>query len=286
MYTIQINNLFGGYEMLGVRGHDIGKIMSAAELAKQAKEKDIDCIQLVAYKSFDKVKPEYGCLTHGFAEKVGRAFLKEDVRIALLGCYINLPHDDLNRFKEYIMHARSFGCPIVGTETGSVNPDYSFHPDSHGEEAFQKVVQVVKELAAFAEKFGVFVGIEAVETHIVHTPEKMKRLLELVDSPNVQVIFDPVNLISIENYKNAKEMIEYAFENYGSRMAIIHAKDFLVENGKIVRVPVGKGLMDYDHFYECLYQYKCDIDVIVEECEGQDLEDGLNFLRPKEKQYH
>jgi sugar phosphate isomerase/epimerase len=55
--------------------------------------------------------------------------------------------------------ARDFGCSVVGTETGSLNSDFSFHPGNRGEEAFQVVVAGVRELVEEAERFGVFAGI-------------------------------------------------------------------------------------------------------------------------------
>ena len=264
--------------MIGTRGHDLGGIMSAEELAITAKEKGFEAVQLVTYRSLDGFHEKPGFLTTAYAQKIGRAFYDQQVRIGLLGCYINLPHADLDRFKEYIAMASSFGCAMVGTETGSVNPDYSFNPENHSEAAFLNVVGIIKELVDYAEKFGVFVGIEAVASHIIHTPEKMQRMLKMIDSPNLKVIFDPVNLVTAENHEGTKAMIEDVFKRYGERINLIHAKDYDVVNGQIVMVPIGQGRMDYDHFYGCLIKYKYDIDVIIEDYRGQDLEDSRDFL--------
>ena len=265
--------------MIGTRGHDLGGRMSAQSLAALARKADLDSVQLVAYRSLKGIGEEPGFLTHGYAEKVKSAFLKEDIRIALLGCYINIMHDDLDKFKEYLTYANSFGAYMVGTETGSVNPDYSFNTENHSEEAFLKVVGIVKELCTYAEKFGAVVGIEAVHCHVVHTPEKMKRLLDLVDSPNIQVIFDPVNLLTLENHHNRKDIIVRSLELYGNKVAIVHIKDYIIENNQMTMVPIGRGLMDFKHLLALLQQYKYDVDMIIEDYQDNELIESINYLK-------
>ncbi len=40
---------------------------------------------------------------------------------------------ELERFKEHIRFARDFGCSIVGTETGNVNPDIVYTEENFKE---------------------------------------------------------------------------------------------------------------------------------------------------------
>ena len=166
-------------------------------------------------------------------------FTSHGVQIAVLGCYVNPIHPDpmtrkslLGLFKEHLRYARDFGNGLVALETGSVNADYSPHPENHGETAFQQSLASIAELVAEAEKFGVIVGIEAVTSHVVSTPQKMRRMLDTVASNNLQVVFDPVNLLSLENHHEQERVIGESLELFGDRIAIIHAKDFVVENGQ------------------------------------------------------
>jgi len=268
--------------MIGTRGHDLGGFMSAGTLAKKAKDRGLGSIQLVTYRSIEGVEAKAGFMSHGFAQQINRVFQNENVRIALLGCYINVPHDNLELFKEFLSYGKDFGCHIVGTETGSVNSDYSFNPENHGEEALKQVIDKFSEMVRYGEKFGVFVGVEGVHSHIIHTPERMLQLLNGVDSPNLKVIFDPVNLITPENYLRRKEIIEQAFELYGDRIVIIHGKDFIIKNNELVMVPLGRGLMDYHHLYEVISHHKYDLDVIIEDYQGKELEDSIEFLKSVE----
>ena len=64
----------------------------------------------------------------------------------------------------------------------------------HGE-AYQLFAQTMSGLVEAAEKLGVIIGLEGGYNHVLHTPALMKRFLDDIASPNVEVIFDAMNLI-------------------------------------------------------------------------------------------
>jgi len=171
----------------------------------------------------------------------------------------------LDLFKEHIRHARDFGNSIVALETGSLNADYSPHQDNGSEEAFSMMVESIGELVAEAEKFGVIVGVEAVTTHTVSTPARMRRLLDRISSNNIQVVFDPVNLLSLENHGRQDEVVREALELFGNRIAIVHAKDFVVEDGAMKTVRAGRGLFDYRPVLRWIEENKPSLSVLLEE---------------------
>ena len=88
------------------------------------------------------------------------------------------------------------------------------------------------------------VGIEGVTSLVISTPERMKQMIDKIDSNNLQVIFDPINLLNIENYKNQDRVIKDSFNLFGDKIVIIHAKDFTIEDGKLVQVAPGKGILN------------------------------------------
>ena len=55
-------------------------------------------------------------------------------------------------------------------------------------------------------------GIEGVHFHVINTPDKDERLVDDLNSPNVRVIFDPVNYINTANYKIKMEIINTHFD--------------------------------------------------------------------------
>ncbi|MBS4207829.1 sugar phosphate isomerase/epimerase family protein [Bacillus sp. FJAT-50079] len=272
---------------LGIRAHDISN-RPLEELVEEVASKGLSAVQLALGKSFPDLNTSLGSLSPGFAHHIGKAFRKHDIQIAVLGCYINMIHPDLeerqkalDRFKEHIRYARDFGCSIVGTETGNVNAKMGYTVDNFHEKPFLDVVESVKELVAEAEKFGVIVGIEAGVNHPLYTPKLMRRLLDLVDSNNLQVIFDPVNLLTAETYENQEGIIEEAIDLFGDRIAIVHAKDFVIENGKLEFTAVGKGLLNYDFVMKLIKPIKPQINFLMESTTEPYIDDSIAFLREK-----
>ncbi len=213
-----------------------------------------------------------GTLDAEMALKICAAFAQHDVRIEVLGCYINPIHPDastrktlLGLFKEHLCHARDFGCNIVALESGSLNADQSPHPGNAGEAAYQELLGSMKELVEEAERCGVVVGIEAVTSHVLSTPERMRRLLDEIRSPHLQVVFDPVNLLSLANCLKQHEIMRTSFEQFGGRMAVVHAKDFRIEKGTFVTCPAGTGMLDYAFLLSWLARDKPGIALLLEE---------------------
>ena len=88
--------------------------------------------------------------------------------------------------------------------------------------------------------------------------------MDEINSPNLQIIFDPVNLLDISNYKNRDEIIEEAMELLGDDIAMIHIKDFVVEDGKLVSVAAGTGEMDYTKIMKFIRERKPYVHVTLE----------------------
>ena len=271
--------------MLGARAHDFGKL-PADELARKIAARGLTGVQLALGKAIAGIEVAPGFLSPGLAHHVGQAFHQHGVQIAVLGCYINPIHPDratrrtlLGLFKEHLRYARDFGCGLVALETGSLNADYSSHPDNRGEGAFRQLLDSIGELVAEAEKFGVLVGSEGVTWHTVSTPARMKTLLDKIGSNNLQVVFDPVNLLSLDNCGDPDRVIRESFDLFGDRIAIIHAKDFVVKNGEFKTVPAGKGSLDYRYLLKTLKTRKPGVNVLLEEAGEDAVDDCMKHLR-------
>jgi L-ribulose-5-phosphate 3-epimerase len=272
---------------IGIRAHDIENL-PLEELVQEVAGKGLTSVQLALSKSLEGVNTELGSLSPGFARYVASAFAKHNVQIAVLGCYFNMIHPDLaerskgmERFKEHIRFARDFGCSIVATETGNVNPEISYTEENFKEEPFLEVVESVSELVKEAEKFGVIVGIEAGVNHPIYSPKVMKRLLDSINSNNLQVILDPVNLLTIDTYQNQEEIFQEAMDLFGDRVVILHAKDFTIENNQLVPTAVGKGLLNYEYIIKEIKKKKPFINILLEETKEPFIEESIAYLREK-----
>lgn len=269
---------------IGVRAHDFGRL-PAGELAAKIAAKKMVCAQLAVGKAIAGIDLKPGLLNPGLAFDIGEVFRTRGVQIAVLGCYVNPIHPDpatrrslLGLFKEHLRYARDFGNGLVALETGSVNADYSPHGENHGENAFQESLASIAELVAEAEHFGVCVGIEAVASHVVSTPQKMLRMLDAVASPNLQVVFDPVNLLSLENHTEQERVIGESIELFGDRIAAIHAKDFVIEHGQMKFARAGLGMLRHDLVMKFALQQKPGISILLEDATEDTAQECRRFL--------
>lgn len=255
---------------LGIRLHDIKKAPLEERLSI-AHEQGFACGHLALSKVISEYPVDDGALTPGYALYLKKLFAKNELDIAVLGCYLNLANpnpESLNKIrKRYLTHIRFaslLDVGVVGTETGAVNEEYKFEEKNHSEEALNIFIHNVRPVVEYAEKMGVIFAIEPVYKHIVCNPKRARRVLDEINSPNLQIIFDPVNLLDISNYKNRDEIIEEAMELLGDDIAMIHIKDFVVEDGKLVSVAAGTGEMDYTKIMKFIRERKPYVHVTLE----------------------
>ena len=189
-----------------------------------------------------------------------------------IGSYINPSNPngdevklDIDKFKEKIRYASILKPIAVGTETGIYKEGLT-----NTGEAYQRILETFKELTKEAEKYGVNIAVEGVHCFVINTPKNMKRLVDDLDSDNVKVIFDPVNYFNINNYQKQDEIIREAFDLLWDKICVIHAKDFVVENGEFYFRKPTKGLLNYKLIFEKMKEYNLDIPVICEEISDRD----------------
>lgn len=233
--------------------------------------------------ALSKVISEYsvadGALTPGFACYLKNLFAASGIDIAVLGCYLNLANPNEEslrknqaRYLSHIRFASLLGAGVVGTETGAVNEAYQYEERNHSEEALQIFINNLRPVIAYAEKMGVIFAIEPVFKHIVCNPQRARRVLDEIASPNLQIIFDPVNLLDISNYQNREEIIKEAIAVLGDEIAVVHIKDFVAEDGKLVSVAAGTGEMDYGDIIRFVKEKKPYIHVTLENTNPQNAE--------------
>jgi sugar phosphate isomerase/epimerase len=277
----------------GLRAHDFGTLPAERLADALAPFKPVS-IQLALTKALADSPYKTGALSPGYARRLRRIFEERGIAIAVLGCYINPVHPDadarekaLRSFEEHLRFARDFGCAVVGTETGSRNADCSWHPDTETDETFDLLCSSIERLVRTAERYGSIVGVEAVASqHTVSTIERMEKLLARVDSPNLQVIYDPVNLIPVEGLTESQDdFFARAFAAFGPRIVAVHIKDFRMEQGKkIGTLPSGTGELDYPALFRRLQAVKPYVDTLLENSKPASLSETLDFVRRIERE--
>lgn len=274
---------------IGVRGHDM-EPAPIEELVANIRKKGFCCTQLALPKAIHDFNVSEEAMTPGMALYLKQVFADNKVDVAVLGCYHNLasPNKEqlkktMDTYKAHIRFASLLGCGVVGTETGAVNEAYKYEPANHSEEALQIFIENLRVIVDYAEKMGVIFAIEPVWGHIVYDLKRARRVLDAIDSPNLQIIFDPVNTICIENYEKQDELLNEAFTLLKNDIAIIHAKDFVVENGQVKSVPSGKGMLNYDLLMKLIKEHKPYINVLLENTKPDNAIETREFVENKYK---
>lgn len=270
----------------GMRCHDICKKSDIDTVFDTVKANKIHQIQLAMGKSIEGFDFGPGHYSPGFAHWIGDKLKERQIHVAVLGCYINPTDPDnarreasVDRFIEHLKYARIIGADMVGTETGRYSSDFSVVPETYTEECYQLLLKSMKRITDAAEKLGMIVGVEAVHDHTLYSPEMMRRFLDDIDSPNVEAILDPVNLISAENYLEQEAVVARAFSLYGDRISMVHVKDFRMVDGQPQFEHIGDGLFHYAPLLKWLKREKPYITLLLENSTPQRYHSDVAYLQ-------
>ena len=141
------------------------------------------------------------------------------------------------------------------------------------------LLATLRELAEEAEKWGVMIALEAAAEHVIYDIDRLHRLLQALDSNHVQVIFDPVNIILPQECEDQGAYFDRALALIGEKIVTVHAKDFVLRDNKLVRVPPGQGILDYAGLLQRIGQIKPGVPVLMEETAGNERDPALAYLR-------
>lgn len=265
---------------VGVLAHLLGR-QPFRELAAKVAETECSYVQLALSKAISDVEFPLGALSPGLANEIGGAFAQNKVGIAVLGCYASLIDLDdetyrynVDRFKEHLRHARHFGAPIVATEVG-VPREAELLPKH-----WERLNQAMDELVEEAERWGVTIGLEAAQGHLIDSSQTLAETIERFPSSCVGVVLDPCNLMNERNAERQEEVVREAFELLGPRIVSAHAKDYWrrAEDGKLIGTSAGLGELNYPLFWELLERHKPHGFVTLEGVEEEQLPEASRFV--------
>lgn len=272
---------------IGIRAHDV-KADTFEGLVKEIHNEGMHCCQLAVPKAVHEFPTKKEVLTPGMALYMKEVFAENKVDVAVLGCYQNLAtpdeaalKDTIDTYKRHIVFASLLGAGVVGTETGACNTEYRTEPFSFTEEALEIFIKNLRPVVEYAEKLGVIVAIEPVCRHIVNNAKRARKVLDAIDSPNLQIIFDPVNLLDEPNYQEYPAIFKEFVEILGPDIATIHAKDFKIENGKLLSCACGTGQMDYEFLLRYIKEHKPHIHVLLEDTNPSNAQQARQFMEEK-----
>ncbi len=261
---------------VGIRLHDVNTGLSEEEQkiearAQKAKEEGFQCVHLALQKVIQGISFNEASLTEGLAVHIRHIFDRCGLDIAVLGCYLNLAtpdpeklHDFQRRYLAHMRIASLCGACMVGTETGAPNTAYKLDSNTHSDAALKTFLYNLEPVLDAAEHYGVTFAIEPVWNHIVYNADRALEVLRSTGSTNLRIIFDPVNLLCIENADQRDAIIADAMDKLCDHIAVVHLKDFVRQDGKLISTAAGTGEMDYSSILRFLKARKPFIQATLE----------------------
>lgn len=272
---------------IGFRAHDFGSFGSALALGERvAQTKSPAVIQLALNKVIPSSRP-WTEWDEEYISAVRDDLAKSGVSAAVVGCYINPVHPDeearkkeVARFRRSLELSKAFGCPVVGTETGSWSSDISYNPGTYTDKVFSVFLRSLEEMVSAAEANGAVCAIEPVaHSHTICSAARLARVLETFPSDHLRVIFDPVNLIPVNGIAEAdgshravptpeafRSFWNEALDAFGDKIVAFHCKDYVLgPNGlKKGDMPVLTGVFDWKGFFRELDRRGIDKPILLE----------------------
>lgn len=271
---------------LFIRAHDLG-VKGEENIVNRLCELGLSGVQLVAYKCLEDVSYTPGSVTKERAERFRAAFAAKDKTVPLIGAYFNPVHPNGEKvtngiavFKDYLRLARSFGCDIVGSETGSFNGDkWIYHPQNRTEEALDTVVRTFADLCETASDNGVNVGMEGAFGHVCWNVKTLERAVKTISADNIKIIFDLYNYLDRSNIGSMYDILSEGLQTFGDRICVFHIKDCVIaSNGSLKQCGVGKGIFDYDRIIPEIKKVCPDANLVFEGTVGEDIPFAVKYL--------
>ena len=166
--------------------------------------------------------------------------------------------------------ASILGCDTILVLAGMVT---SYKPGSeivHYEVAYNRALEAMCRLSEYAEKYNVNLGVENVGNKLLLSPLETRDFIDKVNSSKVKHYFDVGNVIKTG-------FPDQWIDILGNRIAKVHVKDILFEDGLYKPVDILAGDVDYKAVMNSLRKVGYDNWIIAEVVKSRD--DVKEFLK-------
>lgn len=265
---------------LGIRAHDLGKDTIDNFLLK-IEESGFKYLQLVINKAFSDATYE-----EDYLNKIASFLKMKQIRVSMLGAYFNPVHSKkdvvesgINNFIKNLDIAHLFDTDYVGSETGSYNDSpWIYVPKNRTIEGYNESKKVFLQLLSHARKVGKTILIEPADGHVVYSLEVLEQLLHEIDDDNVKVTLDLYNLLNVDNFSKRDEIFLNGLRTFKDDIKIIHLKDAVIEEGKLIQVAPGRGGFNYPLMIKEIKEYAPNATLIFEGVVNDDITFSKTYI--------
>ncbi|MBQ7300401.1 MAG: sugar phosphate isomerase/epimerase [Clostridia bacterium] len=198
------------------------------------------------------------CAVQANAEKYG-------IPVKVINGTFNMAHPDkeireegIRRFHVLCRASKQLGAAYISLCSGTRNPDnlWAPHPDNDTDAAWEDMLDAVSNCTRIAEQYGIVLAVESEASNIISTPERARRLMDTIGSPNLKMILDCANLFhaGTAHPKNVRATLDHAFALYGQDIVLAHGKD-ICEGDGIAFCGTGRGIIDFAYTAKLLADY-------------------------------
>ncbi|MFC1650907.1 sugar phosphate isomerase/epimerase family protein [Candidatus Latescibacterota bacterium] len=229
--------------------------------------------------------------------EIRQALDQYDILVFEIGGYRNLIHPDEAVRKENIKRiaycleaADKIGCPMVGTISGSRNPEgnqwadnYAVHPDNWTLETWNMLIDSLRQILKDTAGMKSVIGIEAQVTTNQDTPLSHRRLMDDMGDERLKVNLDPTNMTHLYNHFHTTDLINECFDLLGEDIVGCHAKDsYVLPHSQTVHVQEvcpGRGSLDYETYLVRMSKMKYPRALLPEHIPADQFDEAYAYIR-------
>ncbi len=266
---------------IGVRAHDFGR-REIGEMAGLLHDEEYEAAQLALPKAFMGIE-SYDDITPEKLEQIRTSFEKQNIDIAVFGCYMDLgnPDENVRRYavdtlKKSMTWAKELGAHVVGTETAYPRLNWELR-QQWKPFMMDSILRVMEE----AVRVDMPLAIEPVWWHPLEDLETTMEVLEKVgDAAHLRMIFDASNLLKHPETTDQDACWTRWLDAVGDVIDVMHIKDFSLDRKKIYQPEaLGAGVMDYTAISRWLEKQEREIYLLREEMNLLFAKEDIAFMR-------
>lgn len=138
---------------------------------------------------------------------------------------LNSPDPTIREQGKEVARRMIDACQIFGGDTVLIVPGV-VTADNDYEMCYQLAQEAFRELAPYAEKRGIIIGVENVWNKFLYSPLEMRQFIDEINHPFIKIYFDAGNVLQFGFPHQWVKIL-------GERIVKVHVKDFKTNVGNI-----------------------------------------------------